>query len=670
MSGAAMMLRARQRVRGVSAPPSGQYARFAPIYATAPRDGITGLPMTFNSSTGIHDGTVMDTTEPVWGTTVALSDSGNAATNATALQSAIDTAVATQTSNTLITIPATATITGQILLRRNTTGFWVGLQTANRESLPALSDGTHIGTKANRVSFESHAALMPEITTAGNGVTAIASQPYECQQYYFRGLRFTNPSGFSSRWVGMSIIAGELLGGGGGSLVFVTNATSTTVKTAFDGPSAVDGLIYLQRGTGAGQARRITAYNETDGYTVTPAWDVVPDTTSCAVAFARPFGMAEWDSATFDIFKAFPQNMVFAQCLFDGNAAATNSMQRSLALGGENMAVIDCYFRDTGRSTQQAQDVFIDAGRGPYKLTNNRYGVQTAGRMCIMPGGLSLWGNQDEHLPENIEVRGNVFPPCLGASQLGSFEVKFGSYGLLEKNYFEASGFNPSGGILIKLIDQGGPNQYIRTEHWIVNANWLVGCTSGINFAVTLDTEINRINSCDAVNNIVALPMGMTGTFTSQFTMTEYYSYMGVRYNTFVSSDLQTFPINCLIYGGVSDVAEKQGTNQTWEYNVMARNITGGWFTMNKGPGTWATTGNLTDSVCRDNLINNNRALSEHPNDIRVDGTYDDPLIGFVDRAGGNYNLAPTSLGYQADPSGFNLGCDFALISSLMEDVY
>ena len=165
----------------------GSYSRLAPVYATLP----TGI--TFNSTTGLYDGTVYDTTEPTWGSTVALTDTVNAATNRTNLQNAINSAASGQTSNTRITIPAGMLVAGTITLPANSTGFWVGIMTASWASLPALSAGNAVGTTTNRVTA-SHTSLMPELYATATNDAIFTSSASGVQKYFLRGLYFSNRS--------------------------------------------------------------------------------------------------------------------------------------------------------------------------------------------------------------------------------------------------------------------------------------------------------------------------------------------------------------------------------------------------------------------------------------------------------------------------------------------
>ena len=164
---------------------ASDYAHLAPIYAALP----TGL--TFNPATGGYLGTVFDTAEPTWAATDStLTDTGNATTNLSNLQSKINTLVSTLSQNTLVLLPALARYGGSLTLPSNTSGFWLGVETANRASLPTLSSGTVVGTTTNRVGL-SDAADMPEFyhaATNANTIKALSG----AARYYLRGLNFTN----------------------------------------------------------------------------------------------------------------------------------------------------------------------------------------------------------------------------------------------------------------------------------------------------------------------------------------------------------------------------------------------------------------------------------------------------------------------------------------------
>lgn len=186
------MARADRTIRlGQSAPPppppvAGAYAHLAPIYATLP----TGI--TFNPDTGRYDGTVMDTTEPVWAVTDgSLVDTGNPVTNMANLQAKLNTVASTATSNTRILLPAGARFQGQLLLPANTTGQWIGLYTSAYGSLPPWSPGASVGKAVNRVG-PGNIAQMPEFyaTTANQPVIMVGASA--TQRYVLRGLYCSN----------------------------------------------------------------------------------------------------------------------------------------------------------------------------------------------------------------------------------------------------------------------------------------------------------------------------------------------------------------------------------------------------------------------------------------------------------------------------------------------
>ena len=169
---------------------SGQYARLAPVYATLPM-GYNGTRMAWDASAGEFTGTTVNTTEPTWAVTdTTLTDSGNAATNRTNLQSLVTSYASGATGNTKIVIPAGALFAGTITLKSNATGFWIGLVTSGTASLPTPSTGTSYGTSANRVT-PSHATYMPELYATGTNLTVIETES-GAKKYYLRGLYLTN----------------------------------------------------------------------------------------------------------------------------------------------------------------------------------------------------------------------------------------------------------------------------------------------------------------------------------------------------------------------------------------------------------------------------------------------------------------------------------------------
>lgn len=83
---------------------AGPYEWLRPKY-TLPW-GLNGIRLLFDANTGDIIGTTVDTTEPTWATTVAVTDSGDADQNRIALQAAIDGAFTSATGHTRILIAA------------------------------------------------------------------------------------------------------------------------------------------------------------------------------------------------------------------------------------------------------------------------------------------------------------------------------------------------------------------------------------------------------------------------------------------------------------------------------------------------------------------------------------------------------------------------------------
>lgn len=156
----------------------GPYEWLRPIH-TLP----TG--MTFNATTGMVNGTVLDTSYNPPGNVVTLTDQGSRAANYTALNNAL--AAAANGAGTRIRLAVGADYGGQYFLPTNS-GGWIYVETA------AIQNGTFIseGVRATTANI----GAMPKLyCTSTNAYVFYAGAG--CNKYRFVGLDFTFAPAFS-----------------------------------------------------------------------------------------------------------------------------------------------------------------------------------------------------------------------------------------------------------------------------------------------------------------------------------------------------------------------------------------------------------------------------------------------------------------------------------------
>lgn len=642
-------------------PVLGAYAHLAPQSALAPMNALTGLPMPFNPDTGLHDGTVMNSDEPVWATTIALTDTGNPVSNFTTLQAEIDARRTTITGHTLITLPTSWRGDGHLVLRPNTTAFTLGLRWADGGALPPMGPSAVVGdlrpTKANRPSFATHWAPMPRLRSTTNGVEIIRTQGVNPGGYFIRGLglewRQTAGGG-----TGLVRMVPDVVSYGTDA---VESATSTSVTMVSSNTTATvtNMTLWIQRGTGAGQIRTGVTYNgATRTYTIpggTPL-AVIPDSTSRVYAIA-----ANVPATTPAQFWA--RDIVLAQCLFDGGGAA-GGMIRAVFASGERIAQVDCVTRNLGVNGQDSQDMCVYAGAGPFKYVNNDSEIGGP-KENWLSGGFSLPGNADEFLPRNCEIRFNRLGYA-GYSSAGykcSVEVKYGRFVLIEANSASNQGaiaVNPFCEFVVKLTDQGGDNAAADTQHVMVRMNEATN-SSGIAFVSSDEfySGPNRTRNVDVIGNVQAACTDFRGIFVGARLRD-----VAIDFNTVVTLGGAEFP-RTMFFADASVPGYVSGPNIRVRYNVIAHDLTTDWVLNPINTFNPITTPLGDGAEVLLNLLTS-PALPRLASQITVPSL---GAVGFVDRAGGNVALAPASPGYRAGPGGVDIGAAAARVAALMAEV-
>jgi hypothetical protein len=126
-----------------------------------------------------------------------VSETGTSTANCAAVQSAIDTLATTATANTVIQVPNTFNMQGQLTFRNQSHEYWIGFQRTDMSAIPACSPGTASGSYVNRVTFADHGSVLPTFEQGGNGDPHIVFDT-GAHHYFFDGIYFTNPNGYES----------------------------------------------------------------------------------------------------------------------------------------------------------------------------------------------------------------------------------------------------------------------------------------------------------------------------------------------------------------------------------------------------------------------------------------------------------------------------------------
>lgn len=634
---------------------SGSFSYLQNVYAALPTGQL------FNGDIGYCTGTTVDTTEPTWAFTVALSDTGNQVTNRNNLQTALATAAASQTGHTKITAPAAFRYAGRINLPTNNTGFYIGLYPAVTTFLPA-----HIATvtttarpkKVNRID-PSLLANMPGGVLAQNADPHIGVALNNVKKYIIRGWQFTNPSNLLS--YAYHAMLPDSFGLSGLASVVSTTPNSVTFNPETSAASFSDFTVWLHRGPGATQIFHHCGYN---GGTKTltlgagQSWSITPTTADRWQFYVdNPASGSVTNPSTF-----FPEDVFFIQCYNHGGTG--QNVTRAYQLSGRRVAVVDGYTESLGNAGTDSQDVFIYAGQGPFKY-DNCFSSIGGPKENIIIGGASLVGIADEFLPSDVSIARNVLRFAGFGTHKCSVEIKYGRRVNIENNDASSQPVGVfSGEFVVKLTDQGGDNLFVDTADVTLRLN-RANAAAGLFQITSIEfySGANRTRRIDPIGNLCMNPIENKGIQIAQAVQN-----IACQWNTVcgASSAIAGAYPRILFFANAGEVGQTFGPNVKAKYNVLANWESSVWVINPNGANFPVLTDNMGTGA--EILTNLCTVVPGGKFAAQVAVNTDFNGIGFTNRAANNGALTNLSAGYQAGPGAKDLGAPCILIDALLAE--
>jgi hypothetical protein len=329
-----------------------------------------------------------------------------------------------------------------------------------------------------------------------------------------------------------------------------------------------------------------------------------------------------------------PHDITFDRCYVHGTP--TGNVRRGLVANTAHTAVIDSYFSDFHEEGADSQAIVSWNGSGPFKIVNNY--LEAAGENVMFggadPGIPSL-------IPSDIEFGHNYVAKPLSWNPA---DPSYAGIPWLVKNLFELKNAQ-------RVLADGNVFQ----RNWVSTPN-----TSGtVAGAVVQDVTFT--------NNIVD---NTTSGVNSQQT-----NRVHIQNNLFLNVTERLFQV----IGGGADVTIDHNTgfqngnvieamtaaSGRFVYiNNLVPNGTGGVDGAGTGPGLDTLNTYFPGFVFRRN-IQPGGDPGQYPPDNFFPATLDN--VGFVDLAGGNYSLAPTSLFKNQGTDGKDPGVDFNALTTATE---
>jgi hypothetical protein len=345
-------------------------------------------------------------------------------------------------------------------------------------------------------------------------------------------------------------------------------------------------------------------------------------------------------------------DIVIDRCYIHG--APHQKIKRGVALNSARSAIIDSYMSELHTSAQDSQAIGGWNGPGPYKIVNNFLSASTEN---IMFGGADVY--IPNLVPSDIEIRGNYFfkplswktgdPSFAGETWTikNLFELKNARRVLLEGNLLDQS--MGTYAILLTVRAENTHVPWAAVEDITVTGNLVRHAGGGMDILGNDDLSnslgiTQRVLIADNVFEDISRNWGQWGigflVLRGPVDLTIDHNTVFQSFASVVSADSPTPPAQGFVY-----------TN-----NIAAGNISG----TGLGPGFPSLDAFFPGATIAGNLFAGAKS-SLYPT-----GNYfpaDLNAVGFVDLAGGNYRLAPSSPYRGKCADGKNPGADIDLVS-------
>jgi hypothetical protein len=354
-----------------------------------------------------------------------------------------------------------------------------------------------------------------------------------------------------------------------------------------------------------------------------------------------------------------PRDIVFDRCYLHGDPQA--GARRGIALNGAHMAVVDSYLADFKEVGADTQALAGWAGPGPYKIVNNY--LEGAGENV-------MFGGADPRIagvvPSDIEIRGNHFRKPLSwriedPSYAGTpwtvknlLELENARRVLIEGNLLEHSwGMGQVGFAVVLTVRSGGAAPWSAVEDVLFANNVVRHVAGGVNIHGYDDLQPSQWSQRIAIrNNLFEDVDGKKwkgdGTL---FLLLRGPKDVVIEHNTGFADDA------AIVLAVAEPLANFVFRNNIVNYGLY------GIYGDGKGVGLAAINFYLPDSEVRRNVfIGNTGAQTLYPADNTFVGTMAD--VGFVNAAGGDYELEATSPFKGGATDGTDVGVNFDLMDA------
>ncbi|PYM70781.1 MAG: hypothetical protein DME03_20605, partial [Candidatus Rokuibacteriota bacterium] len=342
-----------------------------------------------------------------------------------------------------------------------------------------------------------------------------------------------------------------------------------------------------------------------------------------------------------------PHNLIVDRCYVHGNAG--EAAVRGVALNGKSLAVIDSYLSDFKDQAQDTQAIMGWNGPGPFKIVNNY--LEAAGENIMFGGGDPSIANL---VPSDIEIRHNhLFKPTawrgVWAAVKNLFELKNARRVLVEGNVFENVWLAAQAGFAVQLTvrNQDGTAPWSTIEDVTFQLNIVRHAAAGMNILAADDPNPSQTMKRVLIRH--NLFDDITSAWGGQGRLLQILGWAGGSTDLVIdhNTGVQTENLN------YSDGVPHLGF--IYSNNLTPRGAGSGFIGAGTPEGLPTLIVYFPLAVFLRNVLAGGFALIYPPENYFPSSL---AAVGFVDLAGRNYRLAPSSPYKNAATDGTDIGAD------------
>jgi len=357
-----------------------------------------------------------------------------------------------------------------------------------------------------------------------------------------------------------------------------------------------------------------------------------------------------------------PTDIVFDRCYIHGTL--TGNIRRGIVLNGVRLSVTGSYLSDFHERNADSQAIAGWNGPGPFKIVNNH--LEAAGENVIFGGADPSIGDL---VPSDIEIRGNHFfkpltwrvgdPAYAGThwSVKNLFELKNARRVLVDGNIFEYNWADAQNGfaILFTVRNQNGTAPWSVVEDVTFTNNIVRHVTAGINILGWDDLHPSQQTKRILIRNNLFVDVGGARWGGGRlFQLLDGTAGVVIDHTT-------AFQTDSPIVAGVSVRSRAAHTGFVFTNNITPNNQFGV-----GGDGTFGNPLLTLHTYFPGYVFARNVVVVGNPSNYPPGNFFpaSPDQVGFVNYAGGDYRLAPSSPYRRAGSDRRDIGVDFAALAA------